>query len=952
MWKTFGLFSLSLTLAVLTGCSSTSGGSAAPPTGSAGATLSVTSLAFPNTTVSASAAALSLTLTSSGTAALTISSVTLGGTNPADFALSANSCSGTLAVGATCTVAVTFMPAAATAYSASLTFTDSVGSQAVALSGAGSTPGASLSVSSLVFPNTNLGVTAAAMSTTLTNNGVSTLSISGIALAGANPGDFAISANTCGNTLAVGTSCVVSVTFTPLTAGALTATLNFTDTAAASPQMVQLQGTGTTPLVTLSPTNLAFGNAVVGSIGNTLTVSFTASGTGTVNLNGLTFTGANPTNFSATSNCVSPIPAGTTCAISVTFVPTTVGASYSATMSVADNAANSPQLVTMSGAGISVPIQNTCSATLHATGPAQPAPTANYAATAFSGAVMAGSLPVVGASVQVYAAGTTGNGSTPTPMLTTPLITDGNGKFSVAATFTCPYSNSVLYAVATGGQASSGGVLNAGIELMSVLGVCNTLTNNATYTINEATTVASVYAMAQFMKTGAQIGATSTNALGLGLAAATAANLVNVSTGAQPGAYFPSTGVAPTAKIDTLANALNACVVSSAMSSQCTALYADTGGTNTLDAALSIAQNPAQNPSGLYVLGTASTAYSPVLTAAPADWTMLVTYTGANMNDPTAVSIDSTGKVWVGNYFDVASYFSNTGVPLLGYANPSLQEVYGGTVDYNDHIWFADEETNDAYNGDANGGKGAVAVLNTSGTLLAGYLNGGIYFPIAVAMDLSGNGWIADYGNAGVVVLTNAGVPVSGASGYNSSQFEFPAAVATDSKCNAYVANQSSDTVTKVIGDGSSFTSFAVGAGPSGVAVDESDNVWSANFYASTVGLVSAGGSVVSGTAGYSGGGINHPQGIAVDSKGKAWIANFRGPALTELAAAGTKSAGQILSPASGWAPDSGIIEAFGLAIDPSGNIWVTDFGQNALTEYVGLAAPVKTPLLGPVQVP
>jgi sugar lactone lactonase YvrE len=134
--------------------------------------------------------------------------------------------------------------------------------------------------------------------------------------------------------------------------------------------------------------------------------------------------------------------------------------------------------------------------------------------------------------------------------------------------------------------------------------------------------------------------------------------------------------------------------------------------------------------------------------------------------------------------------------------------------------------------------------------------------------------------------------------------------------------------------------------------VDESDNVWSANFYASTVGLVSAGGSVVSGTAGYSGGGINHPQGIAVDSKGKAWIANFRGPALTELAAAGTKSAGQILSPASGWAPDSGIIEAFGLAIDPSGNIWVTDFGQNALTEYVGLAAPVKTPLLGPVQVP
>jgi hypothetical protein len=81
---------------------------------------------------------------------------------------------------------------------------------------------------------------------------------------------------------------------------------------------------------------------------------------------------------------------------------------------------------------------------------------------------MAGQIPIVGASVQVYAAGTTGNGSAPTPLLMTPLLTDARGAFNVPATFTCPYSNSVLYAVARGGQAGAGP--NAGIVLATVLG--------------------------------------------------------------------------------------------------------------------------------------------------------------------------------------------------------------------------------------------------------------------------------------------------------------------------------------------------------------------------------------------------------------------------------------------------------------------------------------------------
>jgi len=56
--------------------------------------------------------------------------------------------------------------------------------------------------------------------------------------------------------------------------------------------------------------------------------------------------------------------------------------------------------------------------------------------------------------------------------------------------------------------------------------------------------------------------------------------------------------------------------------------------------------------------------------------------------------------------------------------------------------------------------------------------------------------------------------------------------------------------------------------------------------------------------------------------------------------------------PTTGFGTDSQLLEAFALAIDPSGNIWITNFGSNVLTEFVGMAAPVKTPLLGSTRIP
>jgi streptogramin lyase len=594
---------------------------------------------------------------------------------------------------------------------------------------------------------------------------------------------------------------------------------------------------------------------------------------------------------------------------------------------------------------------NSCK-TVDTTSPAQPAPTSNVPGVGFTGVVKAGSTPVIGASVQVYAAGVTGNGSTPTALLSTALTTNASGEFSVPATFTCPLSNSVLYVVSKGGQAGSGGVSNAGLSLATVLGTCGSLKSGASFTINEETTVAAAFAMAQFFE-GENLGATATNSSGIGLAAATFANLVNAAPGVAPGAELPATGTTEVTKINSLANALNSCAVGGPTSTECGQLYAAAYGTasstsNTLGAIVSVAKSPGTNVAEVYAASGTSLAYVPALSAAPADWALRVSYTGGGMSDPAAVAIDSTGKVWVTNYNNVASLFTNTGSPVFahGITGDKLEESYGGAVDVNDVMWIANEQSA----GSVNNGGGSITLLNDAGASTGNYVTGGIYFPVFVAFDTSGVAWVVDYGNSSLTLLSANGTALSGTAGYSSANIGSPLAVATDAKCNAYVANEEKYTVTLVTADGSSYTDYTVGDEPSGIAIDASGNVWTANLQDNSVGLVS-GGSVLSGS-GFTGGGMDHPQGIAADGVGNVWVASNDAPGLTELAGAAATTPGVILSPSAGFGADSGMSKSLALAIDASGNVWVTNMGTNTLTEFVGIAAPVQTPLLGPVRVP
>jgi len=135
----------------------------------------------------------------------------------------------------------------ASASSASTTVTMTAPQSVTANFGAIPAPVVSLTPASLTF-TAQTGATSAAQTATLKNTGNATLAITSITISGANPTDFAQNnTDTCGQSLAAGASCAISLSFTPASAASFSATLSVADNAAGSPQTVSLTGTGTVP---------------------------------------------------------------------------------------------------------------------------------------------------------------------------------------------------------------------------------------------------------------------------------------------------------------------------------------------------------------------------------------------------------------------------------------------------------------------------------------------------------------------------------------------------------------------------------------------------------------------------------------------------------------------------------------------------------------------------------
>jgi streptogramin lyase len=605
------------------------------------------------------------------------------------------------------------------------------------------------------------------------------------------------------------------------------------------------------------------------------------------------------------------------------------------------------------GAGVSAGSLTGCSSTV-VESQVGTGGTSGYEGQGFSAKALVGQQPLIGASVELYAAGASGNGANGVGLLSNALITDSTGTFTVPAGYDCPLAGSQIYVVARGGKpGAAASADNDSIALLTALGACNEVALAGPVVINEVTTAAAVYALAQFLSAGGNLGATSTNTVGLKNAVATAQALANISTGGSPGTTFAANGSSPAPKIDTLANLLNSCASATAGGKACNSLFSATAISsgaplNTLDAALNLVRNPAQNVAALYALASSSSAFTPALAKQPSDWTLFVNYTGGGMNTPTSLGVDSAGNVWVASYINAASEFSPLGAPLFaqGITGSGLGYSFGLAVDANNNVWITNWPSPWAAGN-------TLSVFNSGGASVAGssgYSTGAYTYPNGVAIDTDGSAWVADWGDSQLTHLSSAGQELSG-SPYSSSQLIDPYVGAIDAGHNVWVSNEGGTTVTRVTQDGSQFTSYDCCNGPEGLAIDQSGNVWVPNFDGDSVSEISSSGAVLS-NGGHTSASMADPDDIAIDGAGTVWVCNYRGPSLTELAGSTASVPGTVLSPAVGLGSDAGLLEAYSLAIDASGNLWVSNKGSNTLTEFIGLAAPVRTPQIGPSVAP
>jgi hypothetical protein len=214
-----------------------------------GVSLNPPMLGFGNQLVGTTSNGLNIVLTNNGTLALTITSITITGTDSGDFAQT-NNCPAspaTLAVSGTCTITITFGPATSGSKSASVSIvSDAPGSpHTAALSGTGTTPpNVMLSATSVTFNNQVVNTTSTAQTVTLTNNGGTTLTIASMTVSGANAADFTRTDN-CGASVNAGANCTITITFRPAGPGMRSATITITDNAAGSPRTITLSGVGT-----------------------------------------------------------------------------------------------------------------------------------------------------------------------------------------------------------------------------------------------------------------------------------------------------------------------------------------------------------------------------------------------------------------------------------------------------------------------------------------------------------------------------------------------------------------------------------------------------------------------------------------------------------------------------------------------------------------------------------
>jgi sugar lactone lactonase YvrE len=353
--------------------------------------------------------------------------------------------------------------------------------------------------------------------------------------------------------------------------------------------------------------------------------------------------------------------------------------------------------------------------------------------------------------------------------------------------------------------------------------------------------------------------------------------------------------------------------------------------------------------------------------------------------------------------------FTPTGQTYPGspYVGGGLSGVgFGVAVDRSERVWAAN------FGFEGKGCKTAanhtsVSLFNTAGETLSpegGWEVGGINWPQGTVVDKSENVWLANCGNDSVTRIEGDTVPASpegppptavnfGASQITagtSAAFERPFADALDAQGNLVVTGNASNSVAELAPDGKPLDMWTGGGLhlPMGVVVDSNGYAWVSNsrwVVAPCPGTRTAkevsesepkgGGDVTliktkgnSAPLKIEGAGLTNPWGITVDGDDNVWVANFGGKRLSELCGSetqncppGKQETGDAISPASGYGFD-GLVRNTGVIVDPSGNVWLANNWKNVpiqtnpggyqIVAYLGLAAPVRSPAIGPPTAP
>lgn len=652
------------------------------------------------------------------------------------------------------------------------------------------------------------------------------------------------------------------------------------------------------------------------------------------------------------------------------------------------------------------------------------APGAAHAAT-LTGRVLNGATPLPSLGVALYATDPERPGRCAT--LLGAATTGADGGFAIG--YEPPgVENAVVYVVADGGSVKTSGTFprngsckafRGPVVLASALGVTGTTPVPPDVVINGRTTVATAYALAQFVD-GAKIAG---KAPGLQNAVGMARNLVDPATGLVGSVLGTSPNGDETETVgsfNALANMVAACVASA---DACTTLFRNATPprgkrpADTLQALVDVARNPATSAAAVAgLLGVAQLPPAPyqparAASAAPAAWTLALRFAGdgMSMDGPGNFAVAGDGSLWVPNNYVYSPdgdavvcgskqllHFTPAGqyVPGSPYTGGGIDGAgFGAAIDPAGYVWignFGFGSPGCTAKSPAN----SVSQFRQDGTPVspdAGWTDGSVSWPQGMAADRAGNIWIANCANG--IVTRYPGGDHTAAEAYvadpgvcgTTDQCARPFDVAVNQKGWAFVTLNDRDAVAVLKPDGTPAKHSPLEGPfdqPMGIASDSRGSMWVASSASlrvpcpdgfltpestgGSIALIDRNGRTVKGP--FAGGGLTIPWGLTVDGSDNVWVANFYQQRLSHFCGRKTKhcppgaKTGAPISPDGGYAFD-GLVRNTGVAVDPSGNVWLTNNWKNhpnparnpggyQIVAFVGIAPPVAAPTIGPPRKP